>query len=135
MLALAAAEADIVGIIATSRRTRGAAPGTETDAGIAEKVGWLREDAGDRFDDLELAALIWDVVVSDHPESAAEETASRWGLSAEQVLASPYFLIGSKDGIIEQVQSLRDRYGISYLTVFPDRVDTLAPVVDRLAGT
>jgi hypothetical protein len=44
------------------------------------------------------------------------------------VLGSPYYLIGS-------VVALRERHGVSYLTVFPPDVETFAPVVARLAGT
>ncbi|GAA2755475.1 TIGR03621 family F420-dependent LLM class oxidoreductase [Actinopolymorpha rutila] len=105
IMKLAASEADVVGILAPSLTT-GLALGDETDAGIAQSVGWLRDAAGERFDDIELGALIWYVMVTDHPESAAEVAASRWGVSAEQVLASPYFLLGSVEGIIEQVQAL-----------------------------
>jgi probable F420-dependent oxidoreductase len=134
MMNLAASEADVVGIIAPSQKT-GIALADETDAGIAETVSWLRDAAGDRFDDIELGALIWYVTVTDHPKSAAEEAASRWGVSAKQVLASPYFLLGNVAGIVEQVQALRERHGISYLTVFPECFESFAPVVNRLAGT
>lgn len=134
MMRLAAAEADIVGIIAPSQKT-GLAVGTETDAGIDKAVDLLRDSAGDRFDAIELGVLIWDVVVTDHPESAAEEVASRRGVSTEQVLTSPYFLVGTIAAIIEQVLALREQHGISYVTVFPEFAESFAPVVDRLAGT
>ena len=51
------------------------------------------------------------------------------------MLASPYFLIGSSDAIVEDVQGLRERHGISYMTVFPGGVDSFAPVVAQLTGT
>jgi probable F420-dependent oxidoreductase len=135
MLTLAAQGADIVGIIAQSGKAGGIEFGRDTDALVAEKVGWVREAAGERFDDLELAALIWQVVVTDHRRSAAEDIAPRFGLTADQVLASPYFLIGSLSTIIEDVQALRERHCISYLTVFPNDLETFAPLVTRLAGT
>jgi|SRR6188472_2868824 hypothetical protein len=78
--------------------------GRDTDALVAEKVGWVRKAAGDRFDRLELAVLIWQVVITDHRRSAAEQVAPRWGMTADQVLASPYFLIGSSDAIVEDLQ-------------------------------
>lgn len=134
MMKLAAAEADVVGIITPSLKT-GISAGAETDASIDKTVGWLRDAAGDRFDDIELGALIWHVLVTDHPASAVEETASQWSLSAEQVQASPYFLVGTVAGITEQVQALRERHSISYVTVFPQYAESFAPVVDRLAGT
>jgi hypothetical protein len=56
-------------------------------------------------------------------------------MTADQVLASPYFLMGSLPAIGEQVQALRERHGISYLAIFPSDVTTFAPVVAQLAGT
>ena len=135
MLALAAQEADIIGIIAQSVRGGGVDYGSDTDALVGKKVSWVREAAGERFDQLELAALIWQVAVTDHPRSAAEIVAARRGMTGDQVLASPYFLVGSLPAIGEQVQALRERHGISYLAIFPNDVTTFAPVVAQLAGT
>jgi hypothetical protein len=36
-----------------------------TEPSLAEKVGWVREAAGERFDRLELSTIIWNVVVTD----------------------------------------------------------------------
>jgi probable F420-dependent oxidoreductase len=135
MLALAAQEADIVGIIAQSAKRGGLNFGSDTDDLVGEKVSWVREAAGERFDQLELAALIWQVVVTDRPRSAADRVGPRWGMTGDQVLASPYFLVGSLPGIVEQARALRDRHGISYLAVFPSDVTMFAPVVAQLAGT
>jgi probable F420-dependent oxidoreductase len=135
MLTLASQQADIVGIIARSAAGGGLEFGHDTHALVAQKVAWVREAAGDRFDRLELAALILKVVVTDHPQTAAEELAAAWGLTANQVLESPYFLLGSLVAIVEEVRRLREQHGISYLTVFPTDVETFAPVVAQLAGT
>ena len=40
-------------------------------------------------------------------------------MTGDQVLASPYFLIGSRSAIPDDVLALRERHGISYLTFFP----------------
>ena len=135
MLTLAAQQADIVGIIARSAAGGGLAFGHDTHALVAQKVAWVREAAGERFDQLELAALILKVVVTDQREKVAAELATAWGLSAEQVLGSPYFLLGSLAAIVEDVRRLREQHGISYLTVFPSDVEVFAPVVAQLAGT
>jgi probable F420-dependent oxidoreductase len=134
MLTLAAQQADTVGIIAQSAQAGGLHFARDTDALVAEKVGWVREAAGERFDQLELAALIWQVVITDHRRSAAEQAASRRGMTADQVLASPYFLIGSRSAIVEDVQALREQHAISYLNIFPSDVGSFAPVVTELAG-
>jgi hypothetical protein len=36
---------------------------------------------------------------------------------------------------VEDVRALRERHGISYLTVFPGDVDSFARVISQLAGT
>jgi hypothetical protein len=55
-------------------------------------------------------------------------------MTGDQVLASPYFLMGSLAAIVEQVQALRERHRISYLAIFPSDVTSFAPVVAQLAG-
>jgi probable F420-dependent oxidoreductase len=135
ILTLAAREADTVGIIAQSAAGGGLDFAGDTDALVAEKVEWVRAAAGERFGSLELGALIMKVVVTDHRRSAAAEVAPGWGMTSDQVLASPYFLIGNHDAIVEHVLALRERHGISYLSFFPADVESFAPVVASLAGT
>jgi hypothetical protein len=43
-------------------------------------------------------------------------------------------LLGTIDEICETVRRRRERYGISYLTVFERDMEAFAPVVARLAG-
>jgi len=137
LLTLAAQEADIVGFTGFTLR-RG---GTEPDfsgwraAGINERVQLVREAAGDRYDRLELNALVQRVVVTDNRRHAAEELANRWTqLSPEEILQSPYVLIGTVDQMVEDLQVRRERWGISYYVVFEPYMDAFAPVVARLAG-
>ena len=66
--------------------------------------------------------------------AAAEWLAVAHGLTAGQVPTSPSFLSGDVEPIVEDLLALRERDGISYLSIFPGDVDTFAPVVARLAG-
>ena len=134
MLALAGREADIVGIIARSLRSGGLDFAEDTHEAVAQKVSWVRDAAGDRFAQLELGLLAWGVEVTGHRRSAAERMAQLWGLTVDQVLNSPYFLLGSVDAIVDQVRGLRERHGISYLTVLPEYLEPFGAVVARLAG-
>jgi hypothetical protein len=52
----------------------------------------------------------------------------------EQILASPYYLIGSVDTIIEKLLEQRERHQISHISVFEWDTAAFAPVVARLAG-
>jgi hypothetical protein len=42
--------------------------------------------------------------------------------------------IGSVDQIVNEMQVRRERYGISYHVVRDSGIETLAPIVSRLAG-
>jgi probable F420-dependent oxidoreductase len=134
LLALAAREADIVGLAGFSPR-RG---GTENDLsaftaeGIETKLALIRESAHDRLAEVELNALVQGVVVTDDRRGAAEEMALRRRLSAEEILDSPFLLIGTHDQMAEALVGRRERYGISYWVVFEQAMEALAPVVKRL---
>jgi probable F420-dependent oxidoreductase len=136
LLSYASREANIVGILAKARPEGGGWFGTdETDDSIARKIAWVREAAGERLEHLELAMFFWAITIADDRRAAAEEIArSTNRVTAEQVLASPYYPIGSVESIVEHLIELRERYGISYFSVLPNGVDAFAPVVARLRG-
>ena len=135
MLSVAAREADIVGFVSRARPEGGIDWSEGTEEALARKVGWVREAAGDRFAQLELALLFQGSAVTNQPQAAAAELAPEFGLTAEQVLASSEFAFGSVDQIVEQLLALRERHGISYLIVVQPQMEAFAPVVARLAGT
>ena len=60
---------------------------------------------------------------------------SRWTqLTPDEILQSPYVLIGTVDQMVEDLRAYRDRWGISYYVVHEPYIDAFAPVVARLAG-
>lgn len=65
-------------------------------ADVDQRIELVREAAGDRYERLELNALVQAVVVTDDRRQAAEELARRWPqLSPMEILESPYVLIGT----------------------------------------
>ena len=82
LLTLAAREAQIVGLAPRigSGTGRGDARSI-TIAATEEKIGWVREAAGDRFDELELNIYpsMSPIVVTDHARTEAEALADRSG--------------------------------------------------------
>jgi len=135
MLSFAAREADIVSIV-----PRISAPNELSLADLAasvvdEKVEWVREAAGERFSALELNALIQRVIVTDDQPQATRSLGEDWGISADSARESPYLLIGTTKEIADMLCAHRERFGLSYLTVFERDMDAFAPVVTRLAGT
>jgi probable F420-dependent oxidoreductase len=140
-LTLAAREADTVGFAPRILPVGAPDPNSITFEGTREKLGWVREAAGDRFDDLVLNVYpsgIAPAIVDDPLRRAAEFAASltqRSGvaISAEEVLDSPHFYVNTVDGFVEKFTRLRSELGISSIMV--GDLGELDPVVERLAGT
>jgi len=134
-LALAAREASIVGLVPRARRDGGGLDRADFgETAFRQKIEWVRGAAGDRFDSLELHELIQAVVVTDRRTATAGQLAARFGVTRELVLETPYVLVGTVDEICASLRERRERYGVSYLTVFDRDLETFAPVVGRLAG-
>jgi len=139
LLSLAAQEADIVGFSGITFQ-RGGAVAPDLSGWrvpeVDERVRLVREVAGEeRFERLELNALVQRVIVTDDRYKAAEELTSRWTqLSPDEIIQSPYVLIGTIEQIIEDLQERRERWGFSYYVVQEPYFEALAPVVARLAG-
>ena len=103
-------------------------------AGTLEKVGWIRDAAGDRFDQLELEIGAYYLTVTDDTPRAAEAWARRLGTPTEEVVGNPHVLIGSIDAICDQIEERRETFGVSYLTVLDRNIEAFAPVVERLSA-
>jgi probable F420-dependent oxidoreductase len=137
VLSIAARHADIVGI---NPNLASGAIGAEVVADamaerVDEKVSWVRDAAGDRFDDLELNVLSFLSTVTDDPAGLAGGVAEMFGASAEEVLATPSVVVGTVAGICDTLIERRDRWGFSYYVFQADSAVTMAPVVAALAGT
>ena len=137
MLGIAGREADIVGILprALPDGTISEALSERSPAVVAEKVGWVREAAGDRFERVELS-MVAAVRVAADPVAAAERFAAEegWAGAAERVLEMPSVFLGPVERIVDQLHARRERYGFSYHVVPDGAMEAVAPVVERLAG-
>ncbi|MGC9665590.1 TIGR03621 family F420-dependent LLM class oxidoreductase [Planosporangium sp. 12N6] len=143
-LTLAGRQAQIVGL--APRLTLGddgvtkPDPRSLTAAATEEKIRWVREAAGGRFDEIELNTYPTGgpVVVTNHARAEAQRRADELrrltgvDLTVDEVLESPHVFIGSVDDLTRKIVELRDRFGIS--SVMVGDIDQLAPVVERLAG-
>jgi len=139
VLTLAGKEADIVGILTTSVATGTVVddPHERTVAGIREKLGWVRDGAGERFDQIELS-IIPNLVVTPDRRGAAERVIEEhgWsGIGVEDVLKMPSMLIGTLDQIVDTVYARREELGFSYYIVSDQNTEEFAPIVERLSGS
>jgi probable F420-dependent oxidoreductase len=137
LLTLAAREADIIGFSGITFRRGGTAPDLSgwRVSGVDQRIQLVRGIAGERFADLELNPLVQRVVVVDDRRRAAEELARQWNqLTPEEILESPFVLIGTIDQMAEDLLRHRERWGFSYFTIFEPYQSAFAPVVGRLRG-
>ena len=136
LLRAAGALADIVGVNASihSGEIDQAAAHDGLAERIDEKVGWVREGAGDRFDDLELNAWLAAAELTEDP-AVPELLAELFGTDVESLRTSPLALVGSESDCAEQLHARRERWGYSYHVIPGDRAHDFAPLVQRLTGT
>jgi len=140
-LTLAAREANIVGF--APRIRAGGVPDLASIGFEAtrEKVGWVREAAGDRFADLELNVYpsMTGISLTDEPLAEAREVVERLEvrtgtrLTPDELLDSPHIFIGTEDDFRAKFRRLRSELGVTSIMV--GAVGELDAVVESLAGT
>jgi probable F420-dependent oxidoreductase len=135
MLRLAAREADMIGLEDHQFAQRATGSATITPADCAAQVAIVREAAGARFDQIELNMFAARTIVTSSAEAGVDALAAQLNLAPEAIRASPSFMIGDTEALVDQLHERRERLGISYVMIFAAVMDDFAPVVARLAGT
>lgn len=98
-----------------------------------QRLAIVRAAAGDRFGSLELQALIQVAQLTDDPRAAAEPWRARApNLSLDDILESPFVLLGNADAMAEKLKQLRSRFGLSYFVVFESALTDFAKVIAKL---
>jgi probable F420-dependent oxidoreductase len=137
VLSLAGRHADVVGInVNLAKGVIDADTGPNSTAEMtAQKVRWVREAAGDRFDHLELQVRVHLAAITDDRAGMADALAAGFGLSPQEAIDSPHSLAGTVDQVVEDLQAMREQHGISYVGLSASAMHEMAPVVGRLAGS
>ena len=97
---------------------------------VDERVRWLAGAAGERDDDIERSVLVQATEVGDH--ARLDELAQRFEMPADLLAATPFVLVGSVEQVIDELERMRERIGVSHVTVRD--AEGFAPVVEALAG-
>jgi probable F420-dependent oxidoreductase len=148
VLSVAARQADIVQLMPTNRGGKTSLDPSQFSApAIEEKIGWIRDAAGERFDEIELSAQLLECAVTDRPEEHLSDLAKRIAgviehmgggrvdLGEEDLRSSPIVAVGSVEDVCDKLIDTRARFGISYFAApIDNRPDVMAPVIERLAG-
>jgi probable F420-dependent oxidoreductase len=138
VLTLAGQVADIIGINGNLRSGQANDPGQAPNmnpASTDQKLQWVRDAAGSRYDDIEIQAFAGFVHFADDPMEMATAMAPAFDTTPEEVLDSPVALVGTVDSMIETLERRRERWDMSYHVITHDQIEAFAPVVARLAGS
>jgi probable F420-dependent oxidoreductase len=137
ILGIAAREADIVGVNPSLAAGYIGPEVLETTSAeyYHQRVQWVRQAAGERFDDLELQCLTFIVQIVPDRDEAIGGLAAALSVTPEQIAGSPVVMIGSVEQIAETLRERRELFGFSYIVVHEAEMDAFAPVVAALTGT
>ena len=132
LLSLAAREAQIVAIDPRALPEGGQRTGEAAPSVIDEKIGYIRENAGERIDHLEISLIVFELDPTYRGHGRANVNSPH--LSDEEIADSPYYLLGDVESMVDAALARRERWGISYYVVNEWNLDAIAPLVKRLAG-
>jgi len=137
MLRLTAEHADIAAF-AGARLVPGNTEGRlepVTAEELDERVARYEELAAGRAEPAERNLLLQIVSITDDPAAALGALLERRPeLTLEQAVDLPVILVGALEEVVGQVRGLRERYGISYLTVLEPYMEVFAPVIAALSA-
>ena len=136
VLKLAAQLADIVGINPSMKDgTVNAETITHMTAdAVAEKIKIVQTAASSRMQDIELNIRTFLVNIRDSADEAINGTANMLKVDPKMVADSPFALMGPPAKIAEDLIARRERWGLSYIIVGGEDVNSFAPVIKILAG-
>src|SRR5690606_731909 len=116
VLSVAARQADIVQLMPSNRHGRTSLDASQFSApAIEEKIGWIRDAAGSRFDEIELSAQLIECAVTDRPDEHLSDLADRIAtvtermgggridFGGEDLRSSPIVAVGSLDEVCERL--------------------------------
>jgi probable F420-dependent oxidoreductase len=126
LLTVAARQADIIGLTGGQPITASADP-------LAERIDFVRQAAGARFDDLELNIAVTALPRdgSGQPDLSITRRALP-DMTDEQLLATPAVLSGSTDEIADTIRGYRETYGVSYVIVQDKHAEAFSKVIAEL---
>lgn len=140
LLAAAAPVADVIGLTGSGRTNPDGQTHEPTGfppAQVEERITIVRQASGDRGPAApQLHVLVQAVIETSDRAGSAERLARAFPpLTPEDVLGSPFVLLGTVEEMARDLRDRRERFGIAYLTVRAEAREAIAPVVAGLAGT
>jgi len=126
VLTIAAEHAQIIGLT-------GGDPASDDGDPLAERINFVRQAAGERFDALELNIAITAMPIDDSGVPDLSITRRFLPeLTDEQLLRTPGVLSGSTKDIADTIRGYRDTYGVTYIIVQQPHAEAFAKVIAEL---
>jgi probable F420-dependent oxidoreductase len=143
ILGLAGRRADIVSVAVKATLQGRIDGGDVTVAATERKLGWIRDAAGDRYDNIRFNAPLMDAVVGHDrralAQTALDEIKTDKGflaytaeLTVDDLLESPYFLFGTVADIVEHLHACRERFGLTSWSLLGRTTADITPVIEAL---
>ena len=109
-------------------------PGGPPPPSFAEKISWVREAAGTSLANKDIHINASNFLVTDERQKTLDEVAGRMQLTVNEALQNPAVIVGSPDACVERILELRENFGVNYIVVQQRLMDSIGPVVAKLAG-
>ena len=132
MLTRAAKRADVISLII---QLRGSAD--KRRAAFEEQLGWIAAAGGRARSDLRLGVRVFFGAVCGPGEarrSAAERLAAQFEMEVEDVLTSPFCMVGDPSAIRDHFVEIHERYGVTYFTLNEELALQVAPIIEELSA-
>jgi probable F420-dependent oxidoreductase len=134
LLRLAAREADIVNFIPQFNASGRPILRQATEGALAEKVATVRDAAGSRFETIELSLFLGAAGMVGSGTPALPSLAAAGMTALGSVVRSPYVLYGTRSGLRELLERRREALGITAYVIPGPAMESMAPLVEDLAG-
>jgi probable F420-dependent oxidoreductase len=134
MLRIAARDADIVSFVPQFNAAGRPIVRQATEGALADKVATVRAAAGERFERLELNVFLIAAGMVGNGSGLISSTVAAGMAVGTSVIGSPYVLHGTRRSMRELLERRRDRLGISYYGIPQPALESMAPLIEDLAG-
>ncbi|ONH30879.1 F420-dependent oxidoreductase [Pseudofrankia asymbiotica] len=133
VLSFAAREADIVSISNVHFSPRND-DGLTPDEELARRVGFIRSAAPERVGELDIEGSPYFSEITTDKAAVFEKLAGWMKTTPDVTAAHPNVLVGTPDEMADQLLARREAFGINYVTIQSNQLESFAPIAARLAG-
>lgn len=132
MLTMAARQAQIISLIARIGGTS-----DRRSSALEQQLEWIEAAGGRERDDLAIGLRLFfgEITAPGEPRRAvAERVAAKWDMDVDDVLTSPYGMVGDPTAVRDHLQAISARHGITYFTLNEEFAWAASAVIGELAG-